>query len=135
MRSDAIRKLKAGDDTVLLPRGMHYDPITSGKNRYGGRQHGLLVNIGSRSPRRRSFTVTAARLGSDAHRIGGGAAWRVAADGYFDVRADDFAQGTEPVKGICDFPGSGAAVDTADHAGGDQCWRIYRVAAARHLRL
>ena len=34
-----------------------------------------------------------------------------------------------------DFQSSEAAVDSAGHTGGDWRWRIYRVAAARHLRL
>jgi hypothetical protein len=54
--------------------------ITFGTIRCGGYAHGLLFKIGLRSPRRRTFGVTAARLAGDVHRIRGAAVWFVAAD-------------------------------------------------------
>jgi hypothetical protein len=50
------------------------------KRQHGSHRHGLLIKIGLRSPTRRSYEVTAARLACDAHRIRGVAVWRVAAD-------------------------------------------------------
>jgi hypothetical protein len=53
--------------SCLYARGMPH--IALGKSRCGGHRHGLLVKIWSRSPRRRTFEVTAARLACDAHPI------------------------------------------------------------------
>jgi hypothetical protein len=56
--------------SCLYARGMHSDPhVALGKSRCGGHRHGLLVKIWSRSPRSRTFEVTAARLACDAHPI------------------------------------------------------------------
>ncbi len=54
--------------------------ISLPKRRHGSHRHGLLIKIGLRSPRRRSYEVTAARLVCDAHRIRDIAVWSVAAD-------------------------------------------------------
>jgi len=66
----------------VYARGMRYNPNSLWvRSRHEGHPRGLLIKIGSRSPRRRcSFEVTVAHLFRDAHRIRCAAVWRVAAD-------------------------------------------------------
>lgn len=87
-----------------------------------------------------SFEVTAARPACDAHRIRGVAVRRVAPMCSYMLerltrRREGKRGGEKRGGGIYDFRGSEAAVDSLSHGGGDRCWRIDCVAAARQLRL
>ena len=109
--------------------------ITLGTSRYGGHRHGLLVKIGSRSPRLPTFAVIAAQPAGETHRHSQGPpsgvsrptcscmverlTWRrVWIDGG-DLQFSGF-------RGGCGF---------RYRAGSDCCRGIRCVAFARHLRL